>query len=428
MDVVGGSEQGIMQPKTSREMGNRRALRDIKNLLGAQRNPYVVTKKGLTDSKINLDDQNPALGARRPITRRFAATLANQSQAHNQDSKENYQQIGNDREHAAAIQPDVSLSSVDTSTDLDFDFHNSSIGLLLPMSDEMDSSDLEEVEMEESVVDSMPDIDSCDHDDPLAVVDYVDDIYRLYRKTEDESCVDPNYMSKQFDINGKMRAILIDWLIEVHYKFELMEETLFLTVNIIDRFLESETVVRKKLQLVGITALFLACKYEEVSVPVVEDLILISDKAYTRTEVLEMEKLIAGTLHFNMSIPTPCVFMKRFLKAAESDRKLELLSYFIIELSLVEYKMLKFCPSLLAAAAIYTAQCALKGQEEWTKTCELHTAYSKSQLLECSMLMVDFHLKAATGKLTGVHRKYSTFKYGCAARTEAAIFLLETNP
>ncbi|XP_042393888.1 cyclin-B2-1-like isoform X3 [Zingiber officinale] len=397
MDVVGGSEQGIMQPKTSREMGNRRALRDIKNLLGAQRNPYVVTKKGLTDSKINLDDQNPALGARRPITRRFAATLANQSQAHNQDSKENYQQIGNDREHAAAIQPD-------------------------------DSSDLEEVEMEESVVDSMPDIDSCDHDDPLAVVDYVDDIYRLYRKTEDESCVDPNYMSKQFDINGKMRAILIDWLIEVHYKFELMEETLFLTVNIIDRFLESETVVRKKLQLVGITALFLACKYEEVSVPVVEDLILISDKAYTRTEVLEMEKLIAGTLHFNMSIPTPCVFMKRFLKAAESDRKLELLSYFIIELSLVEYKMLKFCPSLLAAAAIYTAQCALKGQEEWTKTCELHTAYSKSQLLECSMLMVDFHLKAATGKLTGVHRKYSTFKYGCAARTEAAIFLLETNP
>lgn len=44
------------------------------------------------------------------------------------------------------------------------------------------------------------------------------------------------------------------------------------------------------------------------------------------------------------------------------------------------------------------------------------------------MLMVDFHLKAATGKLTGVHRKYSTVKYGCAARTEAAIFLLETNP
>lgn len=74
----------------------------------------------------------------------------------------------------------------------------------------------------------------------------------------------------------------------MHYKFELMEETLFLTVNIIDRFLARQTVVRKKLQLVGVTAMLLACKYEEVSVPVVEDLVLISDRAYTRDEILDM--------------------------------------------------------------------------------------------------------------------------------------------
>lgn len=70
-----------------------------------------------------------------------------------------------------------------------------------------------------------------------------------------------------------------------------MEETLYLTVNLIDRFLAVQSVIRKKLQLVGITALLLACKYEEVSVPVVEDLILISDKAYTRNEVLAMVSL-----------------------------------------------------------------------------------------------------------------------------------------
>lgn len=75
---------------------------------------------------------------------------------------------------------------------------------------------------------------------------------------------------------------------QVHYKFELMEETLYLTVNLIDRFLSIEPVVRKKLQLVGVTAMLLACKYEEVSVPVVEDLILISDKAYCRKDVLDM--------------------------------------------------------------------------------------------------------------------------------------------
>jgi hypothetical protein len=133
--------------------------------------------------------------------------------------------------------------------------------------------------------------------------------------------VQPDYMSSQGDINEKMRAILIDWLIEVHHKFELMDETLFLTVNIVDRFLEKQVVPRKKLQLVGVTAMLLACKYEEVAVPVVEDLVLISDRAYTKGQILEMEKLILNTLQFNMSVPTPYVFMRRFLKAAQSDKQ-----------------------------------------------------------------------------------------------------------
>ena len=63
---------------------------------------------------------------------------------------------------------------------------------------------------------------------------------------------------------------------------------LFLTVNLIDRFLAQQAVVRKKLQLGGLVAMLLACKYEEVLVPVVDDLVFISDKAYTRKEVLEM--------------------------------------------------------------------------------------------------------------------------------------------
>lgn len=129
-----------------------------------------------------------------------------------------------------------------------------------------------------------------------------------------------------------------------------MDETLFLTINIVDKFLERQVVVRKKLQLVGVTAMLLACKYEEVSVPIVDDFILISDNAYTRKEVLDMviflsflfrsklapchalltvlnvhmclqEKLLLNTLQFNMSVPTPYVFMRRFLKAAQSDKK-----------------------------------------------------------------------------------------------------------
>ncbi|KAB2097647.1 hypothetical protein ES319_A01G184700v1 [Gossypium barbadense] len=287
--------------------------------------------------------------------------------------------------------------------------------------DETDEMDIEMEDMENSIID----IDCSDSKDPLAVVEYVDEIYAYYKKTEVSSCVSPNYMDRQFDINEKMRAILIDWLIEVHYKFDLMEETLFLTINLIDRFLERCTVIRKKLQLVGMTAMLLACKYEEVSVPIVEDFVLISDKAYTRKDVLDMEKLMVNTLQFHMSVPTPYVFMRRFLKAAQSEKKLEFLSFFLIELSMVEYEMLKFQPSLLAAAAIYTAQCSLFRFKNWTKTSEWHTKYTEDQLLECSKLMVTYHQKAGSGKLKGVHRKYSSYKFGYTAKTEPALFLLD---
>ncbi|PHT58566.1 Cyclin-B2-3 [Capsicum baccatum] len=227
------------------------------------------------------------------------------------------------------------------------------------MMEEIDRMD-EEIKMEEAEDWSVMDIDSSDKKNELTVAEYIDDIYAYCKKAE------------------------------VHYKFELMEETLYLTMNLIARFLAVQTVIRKKLQLVGITTLFLAYKYEEVSISVVEDLISISNKAYARKEVLEMEKLRVNALQFNMTVPTTYVFMWRFLKASQSDRKVELVSFFLIELCLVEYEMLGFPPLMLATAAVFTAQCTL-----------------------------------AVGKLTGVHQKYNMSKYGNAARCEPATFLLE---
>ncbi|XP_021811561.1 phosphoserine aminotransferase 2, chloroplastic-like [Prunus avium] len=90
------------------------------------------------------------------------------------------------------------------------------------------------------------------------------------------------------------------------------------------------------------------------------------------------ENLMLNTLQFNMSVPTPYVFMKRFLKAAQSDKKLELLSFFLMELSLVEYEMLKFPPSLLAAAAVYTAQATLYGFKQWSRTCVIYAGAQKN--------------------------------------------------
>ncbi|KAG4147960.1 hypothetical protein ERO13_D05G256100v2 [Gossypium hirsutum] len=392
---------------------NRRALSTInRNLIEGPPFPCAVSKRPLSERNA-VCDKIPPIPQHRPITRKFAAQMANKQQMEPEEIKKPIQSVPDSNE-------DCSIIDVDNSDVPMFVQHTEA---MMEEIERMQEVEMEDVDDDDD--DPLVDIDNCDKTNPLAVVEYIDDLYQFYKKAECTGCVPPNYMEQQYDINQRMRGILIDWLVEVHYKFELMEETLYLTINLIDRFLAVKQIARKKLQLVGVTAMLLACKYEEVSVPVIEDLVLISDKAYSRQEVLDMEKLMINTLQFNLSVPTPYVFMRRFLKAAQSNKKLELLSFFMIELCLVEYEMLRFPPSLLAAAAIFTAQCSLSGCKYWSKTSEWYTTYSEEQLMECSRMMVRFHQKAGTGKLTGVQRKYSTSKYGYAAKIEAPTFLLE---
>ncbi|XP_021286399.1 G2/mitotic-specific cyclin-2-like isoform X2 [Herrania umbratica] len=408
---------GVGGVKMVKDMGQnqRRALSSInQNTIGASLQHPCLVKKREFAGKDALYNKKSAL-EQRPNARSLATETVSNQHHFLEDTK---------NQTTLTLKPGGLEDCIITNVEEFEDANDVMVPMFVKHAEAvLDETDGMEFEMED-VEDSIIDIDSNDSKDPLAVVEYVDDIYAHYRETEVSYCVSPNYMGRQFDINEKMRAILIDWLIEVHYKFQLMDETLFLTINLIDRFLEHCTVIRKKLQLVGMTAMLLACKYEEVSVPLVEDFVLISDKAYTRKDVLDMEKLMVNTLQFNMSVPTPYVFVRRFLKAAQYDKKLEFLSFFLIELCLVEYEMLKFPPSLLAAAAIYTAQCSICRFKNWSKTSEWHTKYSEDQLLECSKLMVSYHQKAGSGKLTGVHRKYSAYKFGYTAKSEPAQFLL----
>lgn len=163
-----------------------------------------------------------------------------------------------------------------------------------------------------------------------------------------------------------MRAILIDWLIEVHLKFKLLPETLFLTVNMIDRFLEKQVIPRTKLQLVGVTAMLIASKYEEIYAPEVKDFVYITDKAYTKEEILKMEYLMLTTLNFNITTPSSYRFLERFSKIINADDPLFNLARYLIELPLIEYRMLKYTPSNLAASAIFLAQKIMqRGERAW---------------------------------------------------------------
>lgn len=135
------------------------------------------------------------------------------------------------------------------------------------------------------MIGNMDNIDERDADDPLCVTAYVEDMYSYFRENEGGTSVRPLYMESQKHINERMRAILVDWLVEVHLKFKLVPETLYLTINLIDRYLERAEVARSKLQLVGVTCLLLGSKYEEIYPPELRDLVYICDRAYARQDV-----------------------------------------------------------------------------------------------------------------------------------------------
>jgi len=199
------------------------------------------------------------------------------------------------------------------------------------------------------------DIDARDANEPLAVVEYVESMYQYYKERE-QNCVSATYMSRQPHINERMRAILVDWLVEVHLKFKLVPDTLYLAIALIDKYLELKVVTRQNLQLVGVTCFLLASKYEEIYPPEIRDLVYITDRAYTKEQILEMETKILETLHFKLSFPTVYCFLLRYLKAAHADKRIVQLSCYVAERLLQEYSMVNFLPSTIAACAVYIAR------------------------------------------------------------------------
>uniref|UniRef100_A0ABI7YBI5 Cyclin B2 n=1 Tax=Felis catus TaxID=9685 RepID=A0ABI7YBI5_FELCA len=224
------------------------------------------------------------------------------------------------------------------------------------------------------------DIDNEDWENPQLCSDYVKDIYQYLRQLEVLQSINPRFLDGR-EINGRMRAILVDWLVQVHSKFRLLQETLYMCVAIMDRFLQVQPVSRKKLQLVGITALLLASKYEEMFSPNIEDFVYITDNAYTSSQIREMETLILKELKFELGRPLPLHFLRRASKAGEVDVEQHTLAKYLMELTLIDYDMVHYHPSKVAAAASCLSQKVI-GQGKWNLKQQYYTGYTENEVLE----------------------------------------------
>mmetsp|Transcript_46294 Transcript_46294/g.110170 ORF Transcript_46294/g.110170 Transcript_46294/m.110170 type:complete len:476 (-) Transcript_46294:376-1803(-) len=237
-------------------------------------------------------------------------------------------------------------------------------------------------------------------------VEYANDIIDHLFRDEVEHLPHATYMDGQSDINSRMRAILIDWLIEVHMKYKLRRETLYLTVNLIDRYLTRMPVMRRRLQLVGVVAMFIAAKFEEISPPEVSDFVYITDNAYTKDDILTMECTMLQALHFHLVVPTPAHFLPRVQQENACDETHAELVHYLIELSLLDIQMIRYTPSHIVAAAVLLSNELLGRGMAWPAHMAEFSRHREPQLRACAEEIRSLLQAAPTNHLKAVYKKY----------------------
>lgn len=220
------------------------------------------------------------------------------------------------------------------------------------------------------------------------VAEYAQDIFGYMACCERESMANPNYMDFQDEVQWHMRATLIDWLLQVHTRYHMLPETLWIAVNIVDRFLSARIVSLAKLQLVGVTAMFIAAKYEEILAPSVEEFVFMTDGGYSREEILKGERIVLSTLDFNVSTYcSPYSWVRRISKADDYDIQTRTLCKCLMEVTLFHHLFLRVRPSMIAAIGMYLAKRMLGGV--WDDAFVYYARFTEAQLLPGANVLLE---------------------------------------
>ncbi|KAL9024715.1 MAG: hypothetical protein Q9196_006312, partial [Gyalolechia fulgens] len=265
-----------------------------------------------------------------------------------------------------------------------------------------------QVEVKQAFLEAVDDLDAEDVNDPLMVAEYVVEIFDYLRVLEEATMPNPDYMDHQDHLEWHLRGVLVDWLIEVHTRFHLLPETIFLAINIIDRFLSTRVVELEKLQLVGITAMFIASKYEEVLSPHVQNFKHIADDGFSEDEILKAERFVLAALNYDLSYPNPMNFLRRISKADNYDIQTRTLGKYLVEISLLDHRFLQYPPSQIASGAMYLARLILE-RGEWNATISHYAGYTEAEIEPVFKLMVDYLRRPVTHE--AFFKKYASKKF-----------------
>lgn len=242
---------------------------------------------------------------------------------------------------------------------------------------------------------------------PQAAAPYVDHILQhLLAREETTARPSPDYMLAQRDINPRMRSILVDWLVDVTLKFRMRPPTLFMTVALIDRFLSAREVARGRLQLVGVAALMIVGKYEEIYPPLLKDYVAVCDSAYSKQEVLAMESEMLLAFNFDLNRPSAFVFLEFLRSRAQLDERGFAFARYLLESALVELGHLRFSNATLAAGALFLVNKIFK-REAWPATLQRASGVPEATAKLAAKELFDVMGRAEASTLTALRRKFA---------------------
>lgn len=245
--------------------------------------------------------------------------------------------------------------------------------------------------------------------DPQLVSSYRNRIKKFLAKRDREQKVETKFLSKQADINGKMRGILVDWLVDVSAKFKLLCETFFSAVNLLDRYLERRQVPRNKLQLVGVTCLMVMSKFEEIYPPSVRDYVRVCDRAYSQEELLDTEADVLQALQFDLATTSSLVFYREMAPPLGLSPKPQVFGEYLLQTALLSENAFKFSHRELAAGALFLVNKIFKCKKTFAKDLSpLMEGVSESRVKSCAKELYKILTAVTALGLTATKRKFAT--------------------
>ena len=254
---------------------------------------------------------------------------------------------------------------------------------------------------------------------PQYCIEYSKEIFSFLKSNEKLNMpIYKNINLNKTEISEKSRKILIDWIISVHAKFNLLPNTLFLTINLIDRIIEKNVAYINSFQLLGTTALHIAAKYEEIYPPEINDYIFISNKAFSKEDVIEMENFILDKLNFDILCISPYVFLDRlYFISRENNIDIYYLCSFFIEFSFLSIEIMKNKQSLIVASMFYLSLKFVypKKNNIWDSKFQIHTGYKENNIKRVIKEFICFfktNIKDKRNKINPLFIKYNHDKFG----------------